>query len=656
MKRLIVKSLIKIVGFSSFWVSMVLLCAFAKTVFAQGVVNLDILNVPSDIIKQGTDIEIEFNIIDPNGEFSNNDEIILKRNDTGEIIAQKKRGNNLSGTVSLNTQSDKALGELLVVYVHDNNEIAQLPEEGTVLIVSDPAILSLAERVTALEKTDPVPGADGISCWDLNGNGVGDIPAEDTNNDSVVNVADCQGPAGAQGEQGIQGLQGEPGQQGEQGLQGQAGADGISCWDLNGNGVGDIPAEDTNNDLVVNVADCQGPQGPQGEQGEQGLKGDNGAPGANGISCWDLNGNGVGDIPAEDTNNDLVVDAADCQGPAGGAAVHQYVIVVCTVPGEGDFTDPVAAIDAIGTTILPAASASFPYLIDIKPGVYNIRSNSVQMKPYVDIQGSGENITRITGNIDSTSLGVVKGASNAELRLLTVENTGGGRDVIAIHSVSKITHVTAIASGGIDNNIAVINYGTSFPILTNVTAIASGGATVDNIGVSNVNSSPTMTQVTAIASGGPGGNVAVRNYGPYSPTMTNVTATASGGGLNSGSVGVYNLYLSSPIMNNVTITASGGSASHGVVNTNSSPTMTNVTISASGGTSIRCVDNNISGAAWINNSLISCPSGYSIYNPTQDITYISNTKLVGTVLSGYGPVKCVGAYDGSYNALDATCH
>lgn len=33
---------------------------------------------------------------------------------------------------------------------------------------------------------------------------------------------------------------------------------------MNGNGVADFPAEDTNGDLVVDVLDCEGPQGPAG--------------------------------------------------------------------------------------------------------------------------------------------------------------------------------------------------------------------------------------------------------------------------------------------------------------------------------------------------------------------------------------------------------
>ena len=66
-------------------------------------------------------------------------------------------------------------------------------------------------------------GPAGLACWDLNGNGTGDVPAEDINGDTVVNVSDCTGLQGPQGIQGIQGPQGIQGIQGPQGLTGPAG-------------------------------------------------------------------------------------------------------------------------------------------------------------------------------------------------------------------------------------------------------------------------------------------------------------------------------------------------------------------------------------------------------------------------------------------------
>jgi hypothetical protein len=147
-----------------------------------------------------------------------------------------------------------------------------------------------------------------------------------------------------------------------------------------------------------------------------------------------------------------------------------------------------------------------PCLLKIMPGVYDIGSTPLQMQGYVDIEGSGENTTKITGAVNTSwppVSGTVKGTNNAELRFLTVENTCDGTDSAAIFNSSaspSILHVTATASGGTDYNYGVFNYSSSSPTMTNVTATALGGAY--NYGVYNYSSSPTMTNVTATASGG----------------------------------------------------------------------------------------------------------------------------------------------------------
>ncbi|MER3319338.1 MAG: hypothetical protein RIB79_13690 [Allomuricauda sp.] len=60
--------------------------------------------------------------------------------------------------------------------------------------------------IDGIDGIDGVDGADGISCWDLNGNGVGDITVdennEDLNLDGVVDALDCQGATGQNGQNG----------------------------------------------------------------------------------------------------------------------------------------------------------------------------------------------------------------------------------------------------------------------------------------------------------------------------------------------------------------------------------------------------------------------------------------------------------------------
>jgi hypothetical protein len=80
-------------------------------------------------------------------------------------------------------------------------------------------------------------GADGLACWDVNGNGIAD-PSEDTNLDGIWDASDCGG----------------------------TGQDGLSCWDINGNGLADA-AEDINLDGAWNYLDCIGATGPTGPSG-----------------------------------------------------------------------------------------------------------------------------------------------------------------------------------------------------------------------------------------------------------------------------------------------------------------------------------------------------------------------------------------------------
>jgi hypothetical protein len=137
------------------------------------------------------------------------------------------------------------------------------------------------------------------------------------------------------------------------------------------------------------------------------------------------------------------------------------------------------------------------------PGVYDIGSSSVVMQEYVDIEGSGENVTKIIGNTPSVG-GVIQGTSNSEIRFLTAENTGGSTNTVAIGNIEfeipRLRNVTAIASGGVTNNYGInFHGGTGAPVLIDVVAIASGGA--NSYGIFYEDLTPSLTNVRASASG-----------------------------------------------------------------------------------------------------------------------------------------------------------
>jgi hypothetical protein len=352
----------------------------------------------------------------------------------------------------------------------------------------------------------------------------------------------------------------------------------------------------------------------------------------------------------------------------------KYGRLAVVAKSGGDYDDPAKAMTESASWCV-APSATNPCLLKIMPGVYTVDS-AVAMQSYIDIEGSGENNTIIQGSIDGNSTGVLTGSSHAEIRFLSVKNTGGGDYATAIYNASaspKITNVTATASGS-NESVGICNFNTSSPSMTNVMASAIGGT--NNYGVENDSlSSPTMTNVTATGSEGTNVNIGVFSHSGSSMMMKNVTAKASGGEesygvLNLGSsmamndvivtatggtfnYGVVNIGFS-PTMTNVSVTALGGVVNNGVYNINSSPTMTNITATASGGTASNNGVRNDGGTVRINHSVIKGTT-YSIFNNSGVAAFVGNTQLDGGTTSVGGTLSCVGAYNEAYVALNNSC-
>ncbi len=328
------------------------------------------------------------------------------------------------------------------------------------------------------------------------------------------------------------------------------------------------------------------------------------------------------------------------------------------------------------------ASVGNPYLLKIEPGRYDLGSQSLAMKDWVDIEGSGELVTTIIASGSSSyHSGTVVGANNAELRFLTVENSGGSYYAIAIYNGDTsplLTHVTASAWGG-NANYGVRNATTSSasPTMVNVTALAAGGATA--VGVENDVSTATMKGVTAQGSGATDANYGIYNDG-VSITMTDVTAMASGG---DSARAIRNAYCSTTMIN-VTATASGSSSENwAVYNQHSPAVMSNVTLTAQGtdsrgilnsgpvsGSFLVTVDHSrISGDTYgVYNDHTSSTSPYTvkvdtslvsggtntIFNGAYVTTMVGGSQLAGGPRSGSG-FTCAGVYDENYTFYSSTC-
>jgi hypothetical protein len=172
-------------------------------------------------------------------------------------------------------------------------------------------------------------------------------------------------------------------------------------------------------------------------------------------------------------------------------------------------TNLLAALESIGAT-----SDSNPWLITLDPAIYDVGSNSLILKPYGGLLGRLN--TRITGNINSNSSGVVVMAERSYVAQLQVEHTGGGSSAIAI-SASGVTPIDNIVGGIMDSLVLAKNADTAIGIkLTNSSSLI--------ISDSNIGAFDSSVAIPIDVSGGSGAR------------LQDVTATSYGanGGTNCG--------------------------------------------------------------------------------------------------------------------------
>ncbi|MHA2055368.1 MAG: hypothetical protein ACW99F_17450 [Candidatus Hodarchaeales archaeon] len=212
------------------------------------------------------------------------------------------------------------------------------------------------------------------------------------------------------------------------------------------------------------------------------------------------------------------------------------------------YSDPVAAMNDIASWC-GTPSETNTCLLKILPGIYQI-SRALIMTEYVDIEGSGEGVTKIIG----FNSPIMNCSPNAEMRALTIELSS------TEHAEAIICNPTAI--GGVDDDDLDARF-------TNVTLIVSGGSGYNN----------------GFVSIDPG----FLNPPRKDLKLTNVTISVSGNGEQNS--GIYT-ELTKVIMENVTITVSGGQSNVGLF-VISSAIVKNSTIKAP-----TAIDSGSSGHLW----------------------------------------------------------
>ena len=368
--------------------------------------------------------------------------------------------------------------------------------------------------------------------------------------------------------------------------------------------------------------------------------------------------------------------------------------VVSPVPAN-----PVASgarlLRAVGDIAAP--SAANPWLVKVEPGVYDLDGLSLFMRPYIDVEGSGEGVTIVQSTVNT--LGTVNGADHAELRRLTVLNTAPTH-AIALRSLAAgfaASHVTCVARGGSGSSTGLANFGDGGSFRDMVvraegspvaTGVSTDGGLLERVrafasaadfayGVFSAASAGEITEVTGEAIGAYA--VGFRNEAG-GPLLRNVRASGRGTEISEGIVngagsrariqgavievaggasfasGVRNEFSSASI-SDAMITVEAPTSAFGVTSSFSgTPSLRNVTlrVTAGGhGVGVRSDQTQVS----VEGSTISA-DGFSLENafgsPTTSIS-VGASRLEGAVQPSDGILRCAASYNQAYAPLGAGC-
>jgi len=307
-----------------------------------------------------------------------------------------------------------------------------------------------------------------------------------------------------------------------------------------------------------------------------------------GVSGQDTNsGSGVktGHIQDGAITNSKMADGAITASKIG---FYSNVIVVATsgVDGIKSFPDLASAMFSISDS-----SASNRYLIKIMPGTYSQYGQNSYLKPYVDIEGSGENLTTLIAMCRS-----IWPASESEIRNLTIDSSG--------------------------------------PCLQSPLRLGGNATSLSNVTVKAINTSPNDTSY----------NTGIEMYGPA--VLKNVTVITSGTGM---SWGIF-MSVSRQILSDVTVTSSGTGIY--LMGGSESAILKNANISAVVGV---MTDWNSSGSFAINNSVISGSVNTINNNSNTRVFIGSTQLDGGPVGGNIAGVICAGVYDENYVFYANTC-
>jgi hypothetical protein len=131
----------------------------------------------------------------------------------------------------------------------------------------------------------------------------------------------------------------------------------------------------------------------------------------------------------------------------------QFVSTVVVSPVGTPSANGAALLAALaGVYAQQAAGTHAPMLIHLEPGTYDVGPTPLMIKGSVDIEGSGEDLTKITGSGPQT----ITTAVETELRYLTVDHIGDGKGIdYEGGDTLSLAHVTLTAENGVSDVTAL---------------------------------------------------------------------------------------------------------------------------------------------------------------------------------------------------------
>ncbi len=308
--------------------------------------------------------------------------------------------------------------------------------------------------------------------------------------------------------------------------------------------------------------------------------------------------------PRYDVNSDGEINITDITMVASawgtsGSPNDNELIVSAT---GGEFETITAALASI-TDNGPAN----PYVVKVLPGVY---AEQVELKPYVHLMGSGTEVTIISHDVSSstsfTETAVIRGSANAQVSDLTVQHTGAGDINVGIHT-------------------------------------DAGDFKLDNVQVTMLNGADCY-------------GIFVQDAIDVSIHRADVSSTCS-----ANNKGIYNSSSTVKITDSDVMVKFGTEENHALENGNSTVVIRDSDLYGGDPGKLRPQDLqfyavfNSSSVAKINGGLLYGTTA-SIFTLSDSTSRISGAELVnGKDAAGTGTYTCVGVFDSSYAALNATC-